>query len=245
MIDEENLRTECLKWAIWLVGYSWWAKICPDYSRVSLLLKGVEDGPYTVRTRDQTAENSLTGQYRSNIWLRSSERPMGSWTHQSSYSLSTASKISWKTYPLSAPSPLASIRRRGDRRELLLIVKIEFSGCFNKSESSILWVGRDPQWSSSPIPGSTQQHPNPMSESNVLVPIALGSLFLWWEPISPIKPPSCILCCKKVSSQTFVIEAIKRSNHVSTSMFCFWKRKIIFPACDKRPLKATCRQYPS
>lgn len=247
MIDEENLRTECLKWAIWLVGHSSWAKICPEhYSRVSLLVKGVEDGPYIVQTRDQTAENSLTGQYRSNIQLRSSERPTGSWTHQSSYSLNSAGKISWKTYPLSASSPLASIR--GERRELLFIVEIEFNGCFEKSESSnqwIFWVGRDPQWSSSPIPGTTQQHPNPMSESNVLVPIALGSLLLWWGLIPPINPPSCILCCKKVSSQAFVIEAIKRSNHVSTSMFCFWNRKIIFPAYDKRPLKAICRQYPS
>lgn len=31
--------------------------------------------------------------------------------------------------------PLASIRGGGERRELLLIVKMQFSGCFKKSES--------------------------------------------------------------------------------------------------------------
>lgn len=35
-----------------------------------------------------------------------------------------------------------------------------------------------------------------------------------------ISPPSSILCCKDVSSQTLVIHAIETSDHANTSMFC-------------------------
>jgi len=76
--------------------------------------------------------------------------------------------------PDPTPAPPWSLSKSNDKKDLLLWwpsctkALSGQSSSYKKSQNhSISQVGRDPQWSWSPTPGTTQGYPNPLSESDL------------------------------------------------------------------------------